>query len=109
MVNVLPLEPGETVTAMVVTREFDDNEFLMMVTRNGTVKRIPFISLKTNRKGGIRAITLDGDDHLINVIRTNGNDNIRHGGRHGHLLQRERCPSHGPGRRGRPGHFAGQR
>ena len=76
MVNVLPLEPGETVTAMVVTREFDDNEFLMMVTRNGTVKRIPFISLKTNRKGGIRAITLDGDDHLINVIRTNGNDNI---------------------------------
>ena len=76
MVNVLPLEPGETVTAMVVTREFDDNEFLMIVTRNGTVKRIPFISLKTNRKGGIRAITLDGDDHLINVIRTNGNDNI---------------------------------
>ena len=76
MINVLPLEPGETVTAMVVTREFDDNEFLMMVTRNGTVKRIPFISLKTNRKGGIRAITLDGDDHLINVIRTNGNDNI---------------------------------
>ena len=76
MVNVLPLEPCETVTAMVVTREFDDNEFLMMVTRNGTVKRIPFISLKTNRKGGIRAITLDGDDHLINVIRTNGNDNI---------------------------------
>ena len=76
MVNVLPLEPGETVTAMVVTREFDDNEFLMMVTRNGTVKRIPFISLKTNRKGGIRAITLDADDHLINVIRTNGNDNI---------------------------------
>ena len=76
MVNVLPLEPGETVTAMVVTREFDENEFLMMVTRNGTIKRIPFIALKTNRKTGIRAITLDESDHLINVIRTNGNDNI---------------------------------
>ena len=76
IVNVLPLEPGESVTAMVITREFDDNEFLMMVTRKGTVKRIPFIALKTNRKTGIRAITLDEDDHLINVIRTNGSDNI---------------------------------
>ena len=76
IVNVLPLEPGESVTAMVITREFDENEFLMMVTRKGTVKRIPFIALKTNRKAGIRAITLDEDDHLINVIRTGGNDNI---------------------------------
>ena len=76
MVNVLPLEPGEAVTAMVVTREFDENEFLMMVTKKGTVKRIPFIALKTNRKTGIRAITLDENDHLINVIRTGGNDNI---------------------------------
>ena len=76
IVNVLPLEPGESVTAMVITREFDDNEFLMMVTRKGTVKRIPFVALKTNRKAGIRAITLDEDDHLINVIRTNGSDNI---------------------------------
>ena len=76
MVNVLPLEAGESVTAMVVTREFSEEEYLMMVTRKGTVKRIPFIALKTNRKGGIRAITLDEGDHLINVIRTNGNDNI---------------------------------
>ena len=76
IVNVLPLEAGESVTAMVITREFDDNEFLMMVTRKGTVKRIPFVALKTNRKTGIRAITLEEGDHLINVIRTNGNDNI---------------------------------
>ena len=76
LVNILPLEPGELVTAMVVTREFDDNEYLMMVTRKGTVKRIPFVALKTNRKSGIRAITLEEGDHLINVIRTNGDDNI---------------------------------
>jgi len=76
MVNVLPLEAGENVTAMVITREFDENEYLMMVTKYGTVKRIPFIALKTNRKTGIRAITLDEGDQLINVIRTNGNDNI---------------------------------
>jgi len=76
IVNVLPIEQGESVTAMVVTREFHEDEFLMMVTRQGTVKRIPFIALKTNRKGGIRALTLDEGDHLINVIRTNGDDNI---------------------------------
>ena len=76
IVNVLPLEQGESVTAMVVTREFHEDEFLMMVTKNGTVKRIPFIALKTNRKGGIRALTLDEGDQLINVIRTGGNDNI---------------------------------
>ena len=76
MVNVLPLEQGENVTAMVITREFDENEYLMMCTRKGTVKRIPFIALATRRKTGIRAITLDEGDQLINVMRTNGNDNI---------------------------------
>jgi len=76
IVNVLPLDPGENVTAVVTTREFDDNEYLMMVTSMGTVKRIPFVALKTNRKGGIRALTLNEGDHLINVIRTSGNDNI---------------------------------
>ena len=76
IINILPLEEGESVTAMVITREFHEDEFLMMCTKNGTVKRIPFIALKTNRKGGIRALTLDEGDQLINVIRTNGNDNI---------------------------------
>ncbi len=76
IVNVLPLEQGESVTAMVITREFDENEYLMMVTKFGTVKRIPFVALKTNRKGGIRAITLEEGDQLINVIRTNGENNV---------------------------------
>ena len=76
IVNILPLEAGENVTAMVITREFNEEEYLMMVTRNGTVKRIPFVALKTNRRTGIRALTLDEGDHLINVIRTMGDDNI---------------------------------
>jgi len=76
IVNVLPLDPGESVTAVVITREFHEDEYLMMVTSQGTVKRIPFIALKTNRRGGIRALTLNEGDHLINVIRTGGNDNI---------------------------------
>ena len=76
IINVLPLEPNENVTAIVITREFHENEYLMMVTRKGTIKRIPFVALKTNRKGGIRAITLEEGDELVNVIRTEGNDNI---------------------------------
>ena len=76
IVNVLPLEPGEQVTALVTTREFQENEYLVMVTRNGTIKRMDFKALATRRKGGIRALTLDEGDHLINVIRTKGNDNI---------------------------------
>ena len=76
IVNVLPLLPEESVTALVVTREFHENEYLVMVTRKGTVKRIPFIALSTNRKTGIRAITLDEDDQLVNVLRTEGDDRI---------------------------------
>ena len=76
IVNVLPLDPGEAVTAMVITREFCDEEYLMMVTRKGTVKRISMEALKTNRKGGIRAITLEEGDQLVNVLRTTGEDNI---------------------------------
>ena len=76
LINVLPLEPEEKVNAMVVTREFHEDEFLMMVTKKGTVKRIPFVALKTNRKAGIRAITLEEGDRLVNVLRTNGDDNI---------------------------------
>ena len=75
-VNILPLKEGEKISAMVLTPGFSDDEYLVMVTRKGTVKRIPFIALSTRRKTGIRAITLDEGDHLINVMRTNGNDNI---------------------------------
>ena len=76
MVNILPLDQDEKVTAVVITRDFYENEHLMMVTRNGTVKRLPFVALNTRRRTGIRAITLDEGDQLINVIRTTGDDNI---------------------------------
>ena len=76
MINVLPLEQDEKVTAVVITREFVEGEYLMMVTRKGTVKRLPFMALNTRRRTGIRAITLEEGDQLINVIRTNGDDNI---------------------------------
>ena len=76
MVNVLPLEPGEYVTAGVTIREFSADEYLMMVTRGGTVKRLALDSLNTARKAGIRALSLDEGDELISVLRTNGSDKI---------------------------------
>ena len=76
IVNVLPLEPGEYVTAGVTIREFSEGEYLMMVTRNGTVKRLALDSLNTARKAGIKALTLDEGDELISVLRTNGSDKI---------------------------------
>ena len=76
IVNVLPLNPGERVTAMVLLREFREDEYLIMVTRNGTVKRIALKALDTNRKSGIRALTLEEEDELISVFRTRGEDKV---------------------------------
>ncbi len=76
IVNILPLDPGEKITAMLLTREFEEDAYLVMVTRKGTVKRLSMNTLQTNRKGGIRALTLEEGDELINVIKTNGRENI---------------------------------
>ena len=74
--NVLPLEADEKVTAMLLTREFSEDEFVTMVTRNGTVKRMQMSDLYTARKAGIRVLTLDEGDELIAVLKTTGKDNI---------------------------------
>ena len=75
IVNVLPLEAGEYVTAGLSVRKFDDS-FLVMITRMGTVKRLELSSLNTARKAGIRALSLDEGDELIEVRRTDGQQNI---------------------------------
>ena len=70
--NILPVESDEKVTAMLHLREFPEDRYLFMVTRNGTVKRIQLSSIHTNRKAGIRCITLDEGDDLICVRETDG-------------------------------------
>ena len=75
IVNILPLEGGEYVTAGLAVREFDES-YLVMITRNGTVKRLQLNVLNTARKAGIRAVTLDEGDELIEVRRTDGEQNI---------------------------------
>ena len=70
--NVLPVEQDEKVTAMIHLREFPEDRYLVMVTRNGTVKRIQLSAINTARKAGIRCITLDEGDDLICVRETDG-------------------------------------
>ena len=76
IVNVLPLEQDERVTAMLLTRDFPENEYLAMVTKNGTVKRLPLSAVYTARKACIRVLSLDEGDELISVLRTTGSDNL---------------------------------
>ncbi len=75
IVNILPLEAGERVTAGITVHDFDE-DYLMFVTKNATVKRLELSALYTARKAGIRALTLGEDDELIAVLKTNGENNI---------------------------------
>ena len=76
IVNFIQVEKDEKVNAMLHVREMDDNSFLVFATRNGTVKRMPLSALRNIRTSGIRALTLDEGDELINVMRTDGSRNI---------------------------------
>ena len=75
LVNILPFEPGEKVTAGITVHEFDE-DYLVFVTKNGVVKRLTLSSLNTARKAGIRALTLTEGDELIAVMKTDGDQDI---------------------------------
>ena len=75
LVNILPFEPGEKVTAGITVHEFDE-DYLVFVTKNGTVKRLELASLNTARKAGIRALTMSEGDELIAVMKTDGKQDI---------------------------------
>jgi len=76
VVNVLPLEPGEKVTAMLLTRSMEEERYLTFVTKKGTVKRLELKLLNTARKAGIRALSLEEGDELVTVLSSSGEDNI---------------------------------
>ena len=77
IVNILQVETGERVQAMLHFRETGDEQlYLFMTTRNGTVKRLEVSALKNLRNNGIRALTLDEGDQLISVVETRGHDRV---------------------------------
>ncbi len=76
VINLLPLMSGEKVTSMIRVREFNDGEYMLMSTRNGTVKKTPIMDYANIRKSGVIAIITDEGDELESVVRTTGDDNI---------------------------------
>ena len=74
--NLLPLSADENVTSIVRVPEFDEESYLVMVTRNGIIKRTALSAYDTARKGGVIAIDLDEGDQLVWVRRTDGNDQL---------------------------------
>ncbi len=76
IVNILPFDPGEKIATMIHGRELDEDKFIVMITRDGTVKRMCQSTLRNIRSTGIRAITLDEGDELISVRQTGGEQNV---------------------------------
>ena len=74
--NIFQFEPGEKVTAMLHGRDYDENGYLFMVTKNGTVKRTEKSAFRNIRTSGLRVLTLDEGDELISVRETDGDMNI---------------------------------
>lgn len=75
-VNLLNLMQKERITAIIPVSQFDDENYLIMVTKNGTIKKTALSQFDTNRKNGLIAINLKDDDSLIGVRETCGDDNI---------------------------------
>ncbi len=76
IVNLLPLEPGEKVQAVLPTRDYPEDRYVFFATRNGTVKKTPLSDYSRPRVSGIRAIALDEGDGLVDATLTDGNRNV---------------------------------
>ncbi len=76
IVNLLKMEPGEVVNAILPVKEFDDQHFVFMATANGTVKKTPLSDFSRPRTAGIIAVSLDDGDHLIGVAITDGSHDV---------------------------------
>jgi DNA gyrase subunit A len=76
IVNLLNLDAGEKVSAIIPLPGFDETKFLLMATQNGIIKKTPLNEYQTNRKSGLLGITLKDDDNLIDVRLSDGEDDI---------------------------------
>ena len=75
-VNFLNLLQGERITALIPVRNFEEDKYLVMVTRDGTIKKTPIAEYNISRSTGIIAIKLKEEDQLIDVLQTNGHDHL---------------------------------
>jgi len=89
IVNLLPLEPGETLSAFLPVREFAEGRYVLFATANGTVKKTALMDYSRPRVNGIIAIKLDKNDELISVRLTDGNQQVALSTRKGMLVRFE--------------------
>ena len=87
MTNIIELEDGEKITAMISVPEFNENDYLVMVTKHGVVKKTLLSEYEYQRKGGKKALTLDESDELVFVMRTQGNSGLILATRHGSAVR----------------------
>ena len=76
IVNLLSLDAGEKISAVIPISDFEDSKYLLMATKNGSIKKTPLQEYNSSRKTGLLAITLKDDDELIDVRLTDGQDNV---------------------------------
>ena len=76
IINLIPLQPGEVITEMIPIREYEEDKYLFMATKNGIVKKTPIKDYENIRKTGLAAINLRDDDRLIEVKVTDNNEDI---------------------------------
>lgn len=86
IVNILPLQADEKITAMICIKEYAEDKYLCMITKQGTVKRTALSAYDTRRSGGIRGIVLDEGDELTNVMLTDGTAQLFVGTRNGKVI-----------------------
>ena len=87
IINMLPLSEGEKVQAMLCTSDFEEGRYVVMVTKNGKIKRTPLEAYKNVRKNGLIAIGLDDGDEIRGVLLTDGEDEIMTATRNGMAIR----------------------
>jgi len=87
IVNLLPLQAGETIQAIIDTREFPGERFLFFATKSGQVKKTAFDAYNSSRRDGIIAVSLKDGDELVRVIETTGDDDIFIASRGGQVIR----------------------
>jgi DNA gyrase subunit A len=87
IVNLLPIETDEKVTAMIAIKDFEDGKYLTFITRNGVVKKTPLMDYAKIRNSGLRAINIDEDDELIRVKLTDNEQDLILGTHNGYAIR----------------------
>lgn len=101
IINLIEIEKGDSISAVIPIREFDNSHFLVIATKKGIVKKTELSAYSKPRRGGIRAITLDDGDDIVSVTHTDGNQQILLATKHGLACKFNEADARSIGRTGK--------